>query len=342
MKTVLVTGGAGYIGSHTCKALAAAGFTPITYDNLVYGHEEAVRWGPLEKGDILDAARLSDVVKRHSPAAVLHFAAFAYVGESVADPAKYYRNNVLGTLSLLEVMRAEGINQLVFSSSCAAYGVPTEVPISESAILNPINPYGASKLVAERMLADYRAAYGLRGVALRYFNAAGADPECEAGEDHDPETHLIPLVLDAAIGARPDITIYGDDYETTDGTCIRDFVHVGDIADAHVLALKKLQSGSMRPAYNLGTGKGVSVKEVIDTARAITGRNISVVRGPRRAGDPAILVADPQLANDDLNWSPRYPSIEDMIETAWKWHAHRHAGSRSRSVGMDEKERTAS
>jgi UDP-glucose 4-epimerase len=191
------------------------------------------------------------------------------------------------------------------------------------------------------MLADYRAAYGLRGVALRYFNAAGADPECEAGEDHDPETHLIPLVLDAAIGARPDITIYGDDYETPDGTCIRDFVHVGDIADAHVLALKKLPSGSMRPAYNLGTGKGVSVKEVIDTARAVTGRNISVVRGPRRAGDPAILVADPHCANGDLNWSPRYPSIEDMIETAWKWHAQRHAGSRSRSVGMDEKERTA-
>ena len=341
MTNVLVTGGAGYIGSHTCKALAAAGFTPVTYDNLVYGHESAVKWGPFERGDILDAARLADVIRKYQPKAVLHFAAYAYVGESVADPAKYYRNNVLGTLSLLESMRAEGIGQIVFSSSCAVYGVPESVPISESAHLNPINPYGASKVIAERMLADYGAAYGLKSVALRYFNAAGADPGSEIGEDHDPETHLIPLALEAAIGARPDVTIYGNDYDTKDGTCIRDFVHVGDIAKAHVLALTKLQTGPLRPAYNLGAGHGVSVREVIDTVGAITGREITVATGPRRVGDPPVLLADPRRANDELDWKPEYPDIGDMIESAWSWHVRLRGASKLNGVEADREKRAA-
>jgi UDP-arabinose 4-epimerase len=320
MKTVLVTGGAGYIGSHACKALAASGYVPITYDNLVYGHEPAVKWGPLERGDILDANRLVEVCNKYRPQAVMHFAAYAYLGESVSDPAKYYRNNVLGTLTLLAAMRECDIQNIVFSSSCATYGIPLKSPISEDTLQNPINPYGATKLMMERVLADYHAAYGLKSVALRYFNAAGADPDCEIGEDHDPETHLIPLVLDAAIGARPNITILGDDYDTPDGTCIRDFVHVSDIAKAHVLALEKLPQGNLRQAYNLGTGNGTSVRDVIETARAVTDRKINVATGSRRAGDPSILVADPRRANKDLDWQPAYPSIRQMVEHAWKWH----------------------
>ena len=319
MRTVLVTGGAGYIGSHTCKALRAAGITPVTYDNLIYGHEWAVKWGPFEQGDILDPVRLGEVFALYRPSAVLHFAGFGYVGESVADPAKYYRNNVLGTLSLLEAMRSHRVGQIVFSSTCATYGVPEQIPISEDSRQVPINPYGGSKLMVERILLDYGAAYGLKSMSLRYFNAAGADPEGEIGEDHEPELHLIPLILEAALGIRSEITIFGDDFDTPDGTCVRDYIHVSDIADAHVLALKKLEQGVVRPAYNLGTGFGVSVTELIESVRAITGRDFKVVRGQRRVGDPATLLADPRRARNELGWEPNHPKISDMITTAWNW-----------------------
>ena len=320
MSTVLVTGGAGYIGSHVCKALAQAGHVPVAYDNLVYGHDWAVKWGPLERGDILDAARLSFVMKESGASAVIHLAAFAYVGESVADPARYYRNNVSGTLTLLEAMRNCGIGRIVFSSTCATYGIPDVLPITEEAPQNPVNPYGASKLMIERILADYRRAYDLEEVSLRYFNAAGADPDGELGEDHDPETHLIPLVLDAASGRRPYITVFGDDYQTDDGTCIRDYIHVSDLADAHVLALHGLENASLRrSAYNLGTGRGHSVAGVLEAAKSVTGRNIPVIKGPRRAGDPAVLLADPARAKAELGFTPRFPAIEDMLLSAWRW-----------------------
>ncbi len=319
-KTILVTGGAGYIGAHACKALAQAGYTPVTYDNLVYGHERAVKWGPFEKGDILDGARLSEVLTRHKPSAVMHFAAFAYVGESVTEPAKYYRNNVVGTLSLLDAMRAHDIGRIVFSSTCATYGIPETVPIAEDTPQKPINPYGASKLMIERVLSDYADAYAMKCVALRYFNAAGADANGEIGESHDPETHLIPLVLDAASGARPHITILGDDYPTPDGTCIRDYVHVSDIAEAHVCALGKLGDGGLRRAYNLGTGSGFSVAQVIAAAKRVTGCKIPVVQGPRRAGDPAQLLADARLVSRELGWTARHSSLDNILQTAWRWH----------------------
>jgi UDP-glucose-4-epimerase GalE len=327
MTNVLVTGGAGYIGSHTCKALAAAGDVPITYDNLSLGHEWAVKWGPLERGDILDAARLRRVIAKYRPSAVLHFAAFAYVGESVSDPAKYYTNNVTGTLMLLAAMRSAGIDRFVFSSTCATYGTPKAVPLREDNDQSPINPYGASKLMIERILADYKPAYGLKSIALRYFNAAGADPDGEIGEDHEPETHLIPLVLDTAIGKRASITVFGRDYPTADGTCIRDYVHVSDIAEAHVLALKKLERGQERLAYNLGTGNGVSVAQVIATANTLTNRPIPVIDGARRPGDPAELYADAARARNELGWVPKYKSIDGIIATAWEWHRRRHRPS---------------
>lgn len=324
MKTVLVTGGAGYIGSHTCKALAAAGYRPVAYDNLIYGHEWAVKWGPLERGNLLDTSRLSAVLRKTGAEAVIHLAAFAYVGESVTDPAKYYRNNVAGTLSLLAAMRDCGVARIVFSSTCATYGTPESLPITEDTPQRPVNPYGASKLMIERILADYRSAYDLRSVSLRYFNAAGADPDGELGEDHDPETHLIPLVLDAAAGSRPCITIFGDDYPTADGTCIRDYIHVSDLAYAHVLALQALEKEiPPGPAYNLGTGRGHSVAEVIDAARKVTGCAIPIVKGARRAGDPAVLLADPSRAKRELAFAPRFVGIEDMISSAWSWSKRR-------------------
>ena len=325
MDNILVTGGAGYIGSHACKALARAGYTPVSYDNLVYGHEWAVKWGPLERGDISDTARLVDVIRAYRPAAVMHFAAFAYVGESVTDPAKYYGNNVAGTLSLLDAMRHNGVDRIVFSSTCATYGTPEVLPINEDAPQNPINPYGASKLMIERILGDYGAAYGLHSVALRYFNAAGADGEGELGEAHDPETHLIPLVLDAAAGQRPHITVFGEDYPTPDGTCIRDYIHVTDLAEAHVLAMAKLGRQALRPAYNLGTGRGTSVDEIIAAARAVTGRDIKIVKDARRAGDPAVLFADPGRAHHDLGWVPRHSSVTEIVETAWRFLSRRQA-----------------
>ena len=316
--TILVTGGAGYIGSHACKALAAAGMTPVVYDNLSRGFEWAVKWGPFERGDILDQARLEAVIHRHRPIAVMHFAAFAYVGESVAYPATYYRNNITGSLALLDAMRAGGVGRIVFSSSCTTYGVRSAEPIGEDTPQAPVNPYGATKLTIEQALRDYGAAYGLRAVALRYFNAAGADPDGEIGEAHDPETHLIPLVLEAAANGEP-LTVFGDDYETPDGTCIRDYVHVTDLAAAHVLACQSLESTEGFRAYNLGSGHGLSNMEIIAAARRRTGRDIPIRMGPRRAGDPPVLTADASKARRELGWAPRLSSIDDIIDTAWRW-----------------------
>lgn len=323
MKHVLVTGGAGYIGSHACKALAAAGYVPVTYDNLVYGHRSAVRWGPFVHGDILDRAALDAALRTWRPAAVMHFAAFAYVGESVSHPGKYYRNNVAGSLTLLEAMRDADVGKCVFSSTCATYGVPQAMPIAEVHPQNPINPYGASKLMIERMLRDFDTAHSLRSISLRYFNAAGADPAGEIGEAHDPETHLIPLVLDAAAGLRPDVTVFGSDHPTPDGTCIRDYIHVTDLAQAHVLALQALQAGAATTAYNLGNGRGFSVRQVIDAARAVTGRNIPVRMGQQRAGDPPELVGNASRIRAELGWSPQHADLADIFGTAWRWHQKR-------------------
>ena len=320
MKTILVTGGAGYIGSHACKALAAAGYQPVAFDNLVYGHPWAVRWGPLVEGDILDRAALDRVLEHYKPAAVMHFAAFAYVGESVSNPGKYYRNNVAGSLNLLEAMRDHNIDKLIFSSTCATYGVPQVSPIPETHVQQPVNPYGTSKLMIEQMMRDFGTAHGLQSIALRYFNAAGADPSGEIGESHDPETHLVPLVLDVAAGKRPDVTIFGDKYPTPDGTCIRDYIHVTDLAQAHVLALQALEAGQQSAVYNLGNGRGYSVKEVIDTAAVVTGRKIDFKIGLPRAGDPPSLVGDSTLITNKLGWIPAYPGLETIIESAWRWH----------------------
>ena len=325
MTNILVTGGAGYIGSHTCKALALAGYTPITYDNLVYGHEWAVKWGPLEKGDVLDASRLDDVIKAYEPAAVIHFAAFAYVGESVENPAKYYNNNVVGTLSLLDAMRRHGLDKIVFSSTCATYGIPGLTPINENTPQQPINSYGASKLMIERILADYGLAYGVKSVALRYFNAAGADPDGEIGEAHDPETHLILLVLDVAAGRRPHIIVFSSDYETPDGTCVRDYIHVRDLADAHVFAMRALGKRDLLPAYNLGTDVGHSVSDTIVASEKVSGRKILTKVAPRRTGDPVTLVADASKAMNDLRWTPYFTDINATIASAWRCHQGRNA-----------------
>lgn len=319
-KNILVTGGAGYIGSHACKALANAGYQPIVYDNLLYGHKWAVQWGPLIIGDISDQQKLREVFETYKPQAVMHFAAFAYVGESVHDPAKYYKNNVVGTIHLLEAMRESNIQSIIFSSSCATYGTPTQLPIPEDHDQNPINPYGKSKWMIEHVLADYEKAYGLQSISLRYFNAAGADPEGLIGESHDPETHLIPLVLDAASGKRPSITIFGDDYDTHDGTCVRDYIHVEDLAKAHVLALQALQEGQKTRAFNLGNGNGYSIKEIIESVERVTGLTVPVEMGPRREGDPASLIGSAETIKQQLGWNPRFPNIDDIIKTAWNWH----------------------
>jgi UDP-arabinose 4-epimerase len=318
---VLVTGGAGYIGSHTCKALAREGYRPVVYDNLSTGHEWAVKWGPLERGDILDRNRLCEVLAHYQPDAVMHFAALASVSESLADPGKYYRTNVGGSLILLEAMRRFGVRRLVFSSTCAIYGLADRLPITEDTPQRPINPYGASKSMVERMLADLEAAHGLAWTALRYFNAAGADKEGEVGEDHDPETHLMPLVLDAALGRRPHLTIFGTDYQTPDGTCIRDYIHVTDLANAHVLALKASEFGPPAArAYNLGSGQGISVREVVDAIERVTGCAVPIIFGERRAGDPAELFSDASRAREILGWQPKYSELDEMVRTAWAWH----------------------
>jgi len=322
--TVLVTGGAGFVGSHACKALSRHGFTPVVYDNLSHGHEDAVRWGPLERGDLLDRTRLGEVIAAHNPAAIMHFAAFIAVGESVTDPGKYYRNNVAGSLSLMEATRDHGIKAFVFSSTAAVYGLPEVVPIPEGAPKLPINPYGHSKWMVECMLRDFGEAHGLKSMALRYFNAAGADPDGETGERHDPETHLIPLALDAAAGDGKPLTVFGEDYDTPDGTCIRDYIHVADLAEAHVAALQALLDGAGSNAYNLGTGNGFTVRQVIDTVEKVTGRAVPHSIGPRRAGDPASLVADPSAANRDLGWRPRMSDLDSIVATAWAWHQKVH------------------
>ena len=315
---VLVTGGAGYIGSHTCKALAAAGHTPIVFDNLRTGHAWAVKWGPLEYGDINDLASLSDAMHRHRPDAVINFAALAYVGESATRPDFYYQTNVAGMITLLQAMRLHDVGAMVLSSSCATYGVPARIPIAEDTPQGPINVYGRSKRMAEEILRDVCSAYGLGGIALRYFNAAGADPEGDIGEEHDPETHLIPLVLQAAAGWRPQISVFGNDYDTPDGTCIRDYIHVADLASAHVAALSKCRPGEFS-AYNLGTGRGSSIAEVIACARAVTGKTIVTQSEARRLGDPPALVADAALARKTFGWSPTHSDLENVIKDAWAW-----------------------
>jgi UDP-glucose-4-epimerase GalE len=320
---VLVTGGAGYLGSHTCKALAAAGHQPIVYDNLSRGHRSLVRWGPLEVGDLGDGARLREVIVRHRPDGIIHFAALAYVGESVADPALYYRNNVCGSLSLFETMRENGPNLIVFSSSCATYGPPKVVPIPEDHPQSPINPYGASKLMVEHMLRDHAAAYGWRWMSLRYFNAAGADPDGEIGELHDPETHAVPLAVLAALGRVPSFQVYGTDYPTADGSAVRDYVHVSDLAAAHIAALVHLSNGGHSMAANLGTGIGTSVLELVEAVGQVAGRRVPITRSARRSGDPDVLVADARRARDVLGWQPRYTNIKDIVATAWNWHRSR-------------------
>lgn len=316
---VLVVGGAGYIGSHATRQLSAAGHQVWVYDNLSRGHRRAIPEGMLIEGEVADRPRLVAALRDHEIDAVMHFAAFALVNESVNDPAIYYRNNVIAALELLDAMREAGVDRLVFSSTTATYGEPDEIPIPESTPQRPINPYGFTKLVIEQALADYAAAYGLGYAALRYFNAAGAHPDGDIGEDHDPETHLIPIVLQVALGQRDRITIFGDDYPTADGTCVRDYIHVDDLADAHLRALDRLRPGSGL-CLNLGTGRGTSVREIIEACRRVTGHAIPEIIGTRRAGDPPALIADAGLAADVLGWKPRYTEIEPIVETAWRWH----------------------
>jgi UDP-glucose-4-epimerase GalE len=315
---ILVTGGAGYIGSHVCKALAARGYAPVAYDDLSRGNAWAVKWGPLERGDISDAKRLDEVFERHAPAAVMHFAAFAYVGESCADPLLYYRNNVAGSQVLLQAVVAHGAPPVVFSSSCATYGVPERLPIPEEHPQRPVNPYGFTKLVVERMLADLATAAGLRSVALRYFNAAGADPDGGIGEAHEPETHLIPLVL-AAARSGGTVDVYGADYDTPDGTCVRDYVHVADLADAHVRALDHLLAGGASAAFNLANARGYSVREVIAAAEAVCGLPIRARDVGRRPGDPPVLVGDATRAAAVLGWRPARSDLRRQIADAWRW-----------------------
>jgi UDP-arabinose 4-epimerase len=315
-RAVLVSGGAGFIGSQTAKLLSAHGYKPVVYDNLSTGHRESVRWGEFVKGDILDTPRLVAAIEDCEPVAVIHFAASAYVGESVQDPAKYYRNNVGGTQSLAEACRLTGTRNLIFSSSCATYGIPDRLPIREGETQRPINPYGRTKLIAEQMLADYAAAYDMRYVALRYFNASGADIDGELGEVHDPETHLIPRAMMAAAGRIDFLEVYGDDYNTLDGTCVRDYIHVADLARAHVLAVEHLLSGGGNLAVNLGTGRGTSIKEILEAIGRLTGRNVPVMMRARRAGDPPALYADPSLAAETLGFQAVYSDLDTIIRTA--------------------------
>lgn len=325
--TILVTGGAGYIGSHTVLALKQAGYEVLILDNLVYGHRdlvEQVLQVELIQGDTSDRDLLDKLFATRNIAAVMHFSAYAYVGESVTDPAKYYRNNVIGTITLLEAMLAASVKKFVFSSTCATYGVPEMVPIPEDHPQNPINPYGATKLMVERILADFNEAYEFRSVRFRYFNAAGADPSGLLGEDHNPETHLIPLVLQTALGKRESISIFGTDYPTNDGTCVRDYIHVSDLADAHVLGLEYLLKGGDSAFFNLGNGNGFSVKEVIETARLVTGREIKAVECDRRPGDPPALIGSAEKARKILGWQPQYTNLKDIVTHAWEWHQKRH------------------
>ncbi|MDX8480371.1 UDP-glucose 4-epimerase GalE [Mesorhizobium sp. VK24D] len=315
-RAVLVTGGAGFIGSHTCKLLSAAGYLPVVYDNLSRGNQTAVAWGPLVVGDIRGRNALQRAIEAHRPQAIVHFAALAYVGESVSEPAEYYATNVGGTIAVLDAARANGIDKIIFSSSCATYGVPEALPVSEAASQKPISPYGRSKLMGEEIIKDYASAYGMKYAILRYFNACGADPEGELGEWHTPETHLIPRVLMAASGMIEAIEVFGTDYETADGTCVRDYIHVSDLARAHLMALMHLETGGASLAVNLGTGRGISIKEILEAVGRITSRPVPVVYKPRRPGDPAGLFADPGLAREKLGFVAELSDIDTIIRTA--------------------------
>ena len=318
--TVLITGGAGYIGSHTNLLFKERGYETVVLDNLIYGHKESVLRGTFIKGDISDAALLDKIFSEREIAAVVHFAAFAYVGESVANPSKYYNNNVSNTITLLDAMIRHNVREFIFSSTCATYGVPQKMPITEDMEQKPINPYGASKLMIERIVKDYAAAYGLRYCIFRYFNAAGADPECRIGEWHVPETHIIPLILDAAIGKRPSIKIFGTDYPTKDGTCIRDYIHVSDLADAHLRAFEFLENDGESTFLNLGTMNGVSIRELIDVAKKVTGKDFAVEETDRRAGDPPELIGSMKKAESVLGWKPAHSDIAEIVTHAWNWH----------------------
>jgi UDP-glucose 4-epimerase len=320
MNNILIVGGAGYIGSHMCKYLSKNGYLPIVLDNLSRGHEKAVKWGPLIEGSISDRNILKRVFSEHRIDAVMHYAAYSYVGESVTDPSMYYQNNLADTICLLSEMVEAEIKNIVFSSSCAVYGEPEEIPITENHPKNPVNPYGWTKYMVEQVLNDFKYAYGVEFVSLRYFNAAGADPEGELGEDHNPETHLIPIAIQAALGKREEIRIYGNNYPTHDGTCIRDFIHVEDLAESHLLALNRMLNGKGGGTYNLGNGEGYSVREVIDITRRITGKPIRDRMVDRRDGDPAVLVGSSDKAKNELGWNPRFPDLESIVETAWHWH----------------------
>ncbi len=315
----LVVGGAGYIGSHTVRRLQQAGHEPIVYDSLIEGHRGAVKDCAFIQGDVADTGRLAAAMQDNGIDAVIHFAAFLAVGESVEDPAKYFRNNVANTIGLLDAMREAGVARIVFSSTAAVYGEPNEVPIREDHPKAPVNPYGLTKLQVEQILAEYARAYGLAAVALRYFNAAGASPAGDIGEDHNPEPHLIPIVLQVALGTRGQVAMYGADYDTPDGTCVRDYIHVDDLADAHILAMEQVQPSEFR-TYNLGNGMGYSVREVIETARRVTGRPIKAVEADRRPGDPPMLVASSDKAIQELGWQPQHASLDEIIATAWRWH----------------------
>jgi UDP-glucose 4-epimerase len=322
MTNILVAGGAGYIGAHTCLDLSNKGFTPIVYDNLSNGHAEFAKWGPLEIGDIRDRRRLDEVLAKYRPEAIVHFAAAIEVGESVRDPGGYYENNVGGTLTLLRAAQSAGVDKFVFSSTCATYGVPLSIPMTETHPQAPINPYGRSKLIVEQMLQDFDLYQGLRSFTLRYFNAAGADPEGRIGEWHTPETHAIPIALDAALGRRPHFQVLGTDYETRDGSCVRDFIHVLDLADAHTRAITHLLNDGTSHALNLGTGHGTTVKELLEAIRSVVGRDFETRYGPRREGDSPALVADNTLAQRIIGWSPQH-DLRSIIETAWNWHVNR-------------------
>ncbi len=324
MNTVLVTGGAGYIGSHACKALKAAGYVPVTYDNLETGWQDAVRFGPFERGDLLDRVRLDEVFAAHKPIAVMHFAALSQVGEAMSQPGRYWRNNVEGSLTLIEAAVAAGCLNFVFSSTCATYGEHDNVVLDENTPQMPLNAYGASKRAIEDILRDFEAAHGLRHVIFRYFNVAGADPEAEIGEHHRPETHLIPIMLEAIDGKRDALTVFGTDYDTPDGTCIRDYVHVSDLVDAHLLGLQWLRDNKGSKVFNLGTGSGFSVREVIDHSRSVTNREVPYVTGPRRAGDATKLVSGSVLAEQELGWKPSRSDLRTMIADAWRWHEAGH------------------
>ncbi|MFN7914232.1 MAG: UDP-glucose 4-epimerase GalE [Vicinamibacterales bacterium] len=328
LRRVLVTGGAGYIGSHAAKALKRAGYEVVVYDNLCAGHREAVRYGTLVEGDITDLGAVRRALREHEIWGVMHFAAFLDVGESVREPGKYYRNNVTGATTVLEAMAAEGVKLFVFSSTCATYGEPIETPISESHPQRPINSYGESKLAVERALPHFERAYGIHSVALRYFNASGADPDGEIGEDHSPEIHIIPRAIEAATGGRG-LQVFGDDYPTPDGTCLRDYIHVSDLADAHVKALQAIADTATSRIYNLGTGHPHSVREVIDTVERVTGNKVPWTLAPRREGDPAVLYAAAARAQTELKWTPRFADLESIVRTAWNWHRSHPQGYRT-------------